>query len=569
MRNIALSIIAAGALIAFGIHMQVSAQALCGAGKTCAWVNVSNVGEFGVSPSASTQNFYNDQATKDQLCRQKGYDDNYGGYAQQARWSSCNDEYHVDWRGYWDSHPCGGDSYLTSVYCSKTVVNNPPEIRWSSNPTSVSAGSSYTISASANDRDGDLVAVSIDKDGTPFAYEGGGNGYDETSGNPTSDGCGQTITYTAWATDSTGARSATISHKVTVDACRTNQLPDGTFNATCSAVSGTAHDPDHPGQSVDVNFVSSTFWVGSAQTNGATSEFSTPLRSVNNRNIVAYAKDIDTGIGQYIGEANVSCVPGVSVTMGASPAQVPSGGGNSSISWSAVNADSCTASGAWSGNKPTSGNEVVPVSSPSTYSITCTGPGGTASDYVSIYVSPPVVVRPNNSASLSLSKTCARPGENITFSSNAGGSGITSHIIEKDSNQDGIFGTLRNFGSSGGTQTHSESFGAGVYDFRTVVNNSTYSGVARLTVSPSCGGSQPAGPSGGGAGGPTGGGTPSGGGAVERHQEEVLVEGAVEAVVAWPLCLKTVRLRFLLPAQQLTFHGISRQDNARISGAGL
>ncbi len=58
------------------------------------------------------------------------------------------------------------------------------------------------------------------------------------------------------------------------------------------------------------------------------------------------------------------------------------------LSWAAVNATSCTASGYWSGSKLTSGTQLTDnIFSPRTYTITCTGPGGSASDSVTISLS--------------------------------------------------------------------------------------------------------------------------------------------------------------------------------------
>lgn len=57
-------------------------------------------------------------------------------------------------------------------------------------------------------------------------------------------------------------------------------------------------------------------------------------------------------------------------------------GESSTLSWDTTGATSCTASGAWSGTKSTSGSEVVtPPSTPGSYlyTLTCTGPGGTNS----------------------------------------------------------------------------------------------------------------------------------------------------------------------------------------------
>ena len=78
---------------------------------------------------------------------------------------------------------------------------------------------------------------------------------------------------------------------------------------------------------------------------------------------------------------------------------------SATLSWTSTNADSCTASGDWSGSKPTSGSEDTGnLTSSKTYVITCTGAGGSASDSVTIYVGAQPV------PALNISKT----GRNLT-----------------------------------------------------------------------------------------------------------------------------------------------------------
>ena len=57
--------------------------------------------------------------------------------------------------------------------------------------------------------------------------------------------------------------------------------------------------------------------------------------------------------------------------------------GNSlSLTWSSTNATSCTASGAWSGTKATSGSQSISPTTTSTYTLSCTGAGGSSSQSV-------------------------------------------------------------------------------------------------------------------------------------------------------------------------------------------
>ena len=60
------------------------------------------------------------------------------------------------------------------------------------------------------------------------------------------------------------------------------------------------------------------------------------------------------------------------------------------LSWTSAYVTSCTASGGWSGSKPLNGSQVVvPLPPPQvTYTLTCSGPGGSASDSATINISP-------------------------------------------------------------------------------------------------------------------------------------------------------------------------------------
>jgi len=60
------------------------------------------------------------------------------------------------------------------------------------------------------------------------------------------------------------------------------------------------------------------------------------------------------------------------------------------ISWSSQNATSCTASGAWTGPKSVSGSEVIEnLTTSGTFTLTCTGAGGSAADSVTVNATAP------------------------------------------------------------------------------------------------------------------------------------------------------------------------------------
>lgn len=76
------------------------------------------------------------------------------------------------------------------------------------------------------------------------------------------------------------------------------------------------------------------------------------------------------------------------VTFGAAPAQDMPMGSEFSISWQSSNASACEASGSWTGEKAVSGSEMLLVSEvgEKTYTMTCSGDGGSASDSLEVTV---------------------------------------------------------------------------------------------------------------------------------------------------------------------------------------
>lgn len=75
-----------------------------------------------------------------------------------------------------------------------------------------------------------------------------------------------------------------------------------------------------------------------------------------------------------------------SVSLSTSSAYVASGG-RATLTWSSVRASSCTASGGWSGERPTSGSESVgPISRDTTFTLSCSGEDGGAVQQVTVRI---------------------------------------------------------------------------------------------------------------------------------------------------------------------------------------
>ncbi len=83
---------------------------------------------------------------------------------------------------------------------------------------------------------------------------------------------------------------------------------------------------------------------------------------------------------------NFNCPSPVVVGITASPSKVDAGD-STTINWNVTGATSCTASGGWSGARtPGVGSENFNPTANTTYTLTCTGPGGTVSNSATVLV---------------------------------------------------------------------------------------------------------------------------------------------------------------------------------------
>lgn len=93
--------------------------------------------------------------------------------------------------------------------------------------------------------------------------------------------------------------------------------------------------------------------------------------------------------GSANASATATVTPPPTVTLTAEPAVVTTGYWTT-LTWSSTDATECTASGGWSGSKPVSGTESsAPLTAATTYTLTCTGVGGSGSQQVTVNATPP------------------------------------------------------------------------------------------------------------------------------------------------------------------------------------
>ena len=100
------------------------------------------------------------------------------------------------------------------------------------------------------------------------------------------------------------------------------------------------------------------------------------------------------------------------INLSASPASIAYNGSTTLI-WDSSNTVSCEASGGWSGNKTTSGSMVIDaLTSNTSFSLSCSGAGGTVTDEISISVAPPGVTPPVSAPTVNLSASPASISHN-------------------------------------------------------------------------------------------------------------------------------------------------------------
>src|SRR5690606_32995216 len=99
--------------------------------------------------------------------------------------------------------------------------------------------------------------------------------------------------------------------------------------------------------------------------------------------------------------------------------------GTTTLNWSTSNATACTASGAWSGTRATSGSaQSGALNASSTFVLTCAGPGGSASQSVSVSIA---AAAPAATLNLSATPTTVESGGVSTIAwTSTGATGCTA-----------------------------------------------------------------------------------------------------------------------------------------------
>ncbi len=165
-------------------------------------------------------------------------------------------------------------------------------------------------------------------------------------------------------------------------------------------------------------------------------------------------------------------------------------GSTVTLSWTSSGASGCTASGSWSGSKATSGSETVNPTATSTYTISCTGSGGSITDSVTVTVTAPGSC---NNGVINTGEVC--DGTNLGGQT-CTSSGFTGGTLRCNSN-------CLSYDTSSCTGTSTPSQNNMVFDTSGTFSWTAPSGVTSVTVE-LWGGGGSGGPWGGGGGGGAG-----------------------------------------------------------------
>jgi hypothetical protein len=251
-------------------------------------------------------------------------------------------------------------------------------------------------------------------------------------------GCSDTKTITCVGAPAVcgGAPSDTKSTTVTVNSLN-NQPLASLDSADCSAFAGWSTDRDSGATPNDIwffkdgpmggggtfigsmtannvsrpdvrSYIQSTYGVDIGDWHGFW--YATPVSLKDGVSHSIYAYSIDTAGGTNASAWNspktITCSPLPTVSVSTSPGSITAGN-SSTVTWSSTNATSCNAS--WAGAVATAGSASVSPGSTTTYTVTCTGPGGSANNSAS------VTVVPAATASISASPTTIASGGSSTL----------------------------------------------------------------------------------------------------------------------------------------------------------
>jgi len=322
----------------------------------------------------------------------------------------------------------GNISARSAIISARTLPLVSPTVSIVAVPTSVASGGSSTLTWSSTNA-------------TSCTASGGWSGSKVVSGTQIITNITTTTTYTLVCTGTGG--SATRSVIVTVTGVPADTTPPSIpTNLSGTAISSTQINLTWTASTDNVGVTGYKIYrngtpVGTSATNsyantGLTASTAytytvSAYDAAGNNSSQSLSRSVTTPAG----------TPAPVVTITASPASVASGG-SSTLTWSSTNATSCTASGGWSGSKAINGSQVLTgLTGTATYTLVCTGAGGSATRSVTVTVTNGVDTIPP-SVPTGLSAVVVSDNQiNLAWgtSTDTGGSGLAGYKVYRGTTQ--------------------------------------------------------------------------------------------------------------------------------------
>jgi hypothetical protein len=320
-----------------------------------------------------------------------------------------------------DSYNMNGD-YVYNAYCygiggmteaSTTVlVRVPPSFEFTTDNTNLSFGDgSDTATMSWSDfKNAGSCTISNNIGPTGQSVD-----IPPTDGNTTSFVCddttvGQAFTYTLSCSGTGGYAGPNVSTSTEISCSSSGS--GYSVSSISSSLSASPSSTITAGNPVTITWGTSgavagsgvasggnSTWPGALNTNdGPHTWTSPPLSAGTYTYTISYKRssgETDTS------SVTVNVASGPTLTFEANPTSVNSGN-STTLVWNSENTSSCSASGAWSGAKGTSGSEITgPITSNKIYTLTCVGDGSSTSSSANVSVLSAVQVQTSSAKAIS------------------------------------------------------------------------------------------------------------------------------------------------------------------------
>lgn len=269
----------------------------------------------------------------------------------------------------------GGTGYANNIPLT-VLVPSAPVVTLSSNPISVTSGSSSTLT------------WSVTNSPTSCTASGDWSGAKATTGGTQNTGAltsVKTYTYTLTCTNAGGSNSASTSVGVTsggggvvAPVVSLNIAPTSIGSGSSSTLSWSATNSP-------TSCIASGSWSGAKSASGSQS-----TGVITMAGSYTYTLLCSNSAGSNSKSVVLTVIAVPVVTLTANPSTITAGGTHT-LTWSATNSPtSCTAGGSWSGVKAASGGPVTvgPINTAGSYlySLSCTNAGGTGTANVPVTV---------------------------------------------------------------------------------------------------------------------------------------------------------------------------------------